>query len=67
MVAVCHFDTYGAVLAVLIPAWMRFICENHKKAFTIFASQVMAVEEGEDTKIQREKGIIAVDANISDR
>lgn len=52
--------SYGAVLAVLIPAWMRFICENHKKAFTIFASQVMAVEE-EDTKIQREKGIIAVE------
>lgn len=52
---------YGAVLAVLMPAWMRFICENHKQAFTAFASQVMAVEDGENAEAQREKGIAAIE------
>lgn len=37
--------THGAGLAVLVPAWMRYVWRNNPKRFVDFAVKVMGVEE----------------------
>lgn len=53
--------THGAGLAVVIPAWMRFVGERNPKRVADFARRVMGVEAHDD-KEAVEKGIEALKA-----
>ncbi len=50
------FIAHGAGLAVLYPAWARFICEKNLPRFAQFAKNVWDVEEG-DEKTMALRGI----------
>lgn len=48
-------STHGATLAVIMPGWMRYVCESDLPAFCRFARNVMGVQkEGDSLEIALE-------------
>jgi len=54
--------THGAGLAVLTPAWMRYVWRANPKRFTDFAVRVMGIEPQAQDAATVEAGVSALEA-----
>lgn len=57
--------THGAGLAVLTPAWMRYVWRSNPKRFTDFAVRVMGVEPQAQDAATVEAGVSALEAHFA--
>ena len=48
---------YGAVLAVLLPAWVQFVCSKNPQAYCSFAQNIMGVDVALEPQDQLQEGI----------
>ena len=52
---------HGAGLAVMFPAWMKYVCETDLDRFVQFATRVWGIENADDKKAVALKGIKAME------
>ena len=53
-----QFDSvHGETLAVVMPAWMRYVCESHLDIFSRFAEKIFDISHGSDRKRSAMEGI----------